>query len=211
MLCPRHFSSRCCSTAAVQFHGKVLVTKKKNILLLLLLKASFTALNGKTFNGSENSLLAQNLELWLLNTSKNSLQTRTPVLVLASELGKPEVYKSGHCWMAVPAAWLFSYSCWNISRRLSGKNPVLFPPQQTQLNTRSWEITGWQQSVPAGLVCFLTPAALNQSRPHCSDLFYFWFHIRQLHFLAWWWLISLWFSCCFMVKLVFWHYVELIQ
>lgn len=173
MLCPRHFSSRCCSTAAVQLHGKVLVTKKKNILFLLLLKATFTALNGKTFNGSENSLLAQNLELWLLNTSKNSCQTRTPVLVLASELGKPEVYKSGHCWMAVPAAWLFSYSCWNICRRLSGRNPLLFPAQQSQLNTRSWEITGWQRLVPAGLVCFLTPAALNQSHPHCSNWFYF--------------------------------------
>lgn len=144
MLCPRHFSSRCCSTAAVQLPGKVLFTKRKTILFLLLLKATFTALNGKTFNGSKNSLLAQNLELWLLNTSKNSWWTRTPVLVLASEVGKPEVCKSGNCWMAMPAAWLFSYSCRNICGRLNGRNPVLCPAQQTQLNTRSWEITGWQ-------------------------------------------------------------------
>lgn len=192
MLCPRHFSFRCCSTAAVQLLGKVLFTKEKTILLLLLLKATFTASNGKkTLYRSENSLLAQNLELWLLNTSKNSSQKRTPVLVLASELGKPEVCKSGHCWMAMPAACLFSYSCWNFCGRLSGRNPVLSPAQQTQLNTRSWEITGWQQSVPAGLVCFLTPAAWNQSHPHCSDWFYFWFHFRSLHFLVWWWLISL--------------------
>lgn len=39
----------------------------------------------------QKSLLAQNLELWLLNTSKSSLQTRMPVLVLVSEVGKPEV------------------------------------------------------------------------------------------------------------------------
>lgn len=164
--------------------------RRKTILFLLLLKATFTASNGKAFNGLENSLLAQNLELWLLNASKNSLQTWTPVLVLASEVGKPEVYKSGHCWMAMLAAWLISYSCWNICRRLSGRNPALCPAQQTQLSTRSWEITGWQHSEPAGLVCFLTPAAFNQSHPHCSDLFYFRFHIRSLHFLAWWWLIS---------------------
>lgn len=111
--------------------------RKKNILFLLLLKATFTSSNGKTFNGSEDSLLAQNLELRLLNTRKNSLHARTPVLVLASEVGKPEVYKSGHCWMAMQAAWLFSYSCGNICRKLSGRNPVLCPGQQTQLNARS--------------------------------------------------------------------------
>lgn len=145
----------------------------------------------KHWMDKKTSLLAQNLELWLLNTSKNSVQTRTPVLVLASEVGKLDVYKSGHCWRAMPAAWCFSYSCGNICTRLSGRNPVLCPAQQTQLNTRSWEITWWQQSVPAGLICFLTPAAWNQSHTHCSDWFYFWFHIKSLHFLAWWWLISL--------------------
>lgn len=36
----------------------------------------------------QKSISAQNLELWLL---KSSLQTRMPVLVLASEVGKPEV------------------------------------------------------------------------------------------------------------------------
>lgn len=46
--------------------------RRKNILFLLLLKKTFTS-NGRMFNGSENSLLAQHLELWLLNTSKNSL------------------------------------------------------------------------------------------------------------------------------------------
>lgn len=76
MLCPKHFSSRCYFIAAVQLHGKILVSKEKNILFLLLLKTTFTSSNRRTFNGSESSLLAQNLELWLLNTNKNSLTNR---------------------------------------------------------------------------------------------------------------------------------------
>lgn len=80
---------------------------------LLLLKITLIYLNGITFNGSENSLLAQNLELWLLNTNKNSLRNlRLQCLSWHLNLGTTIRTSLDNCksQMAVPVAWLFSCS-----------------------------------------------------------------------------------------------------
>lgn len=69
---PSTFLPDATSLQLYNFMEKSWFQRRKTFLLLL--KITLIYLNGITFNGSESSLLAQNLELWLLNTNKNSLR-----------------------------------------------------------------------------------------------------------------------------------------